>query len=42
MTIQKDGVDIVPSTIDLAGAEVELTGKGYKFMVNLLGVTVSG
>jgi chromosome partitioning protein len=25
--IQKDGVDIVPSTIDLAGAEVELTGK---------------
>ena len=25
--MQKDGVDIVPSTIDLAGAEVELTGK---------------
>ena len=25
--IQKDGVDIVPSTIDLAGAEVELSGK---------------
>lgn len=25
--IQKDGIDIVPSTIDLAGAEVELTGK---------------
>lgn len=25
--LQKDGVDIVPSTIDLAGAEVELTGK---------------
>ncbi len=25
--ISKDGVDIVPSTIDLAGAEVELTGK---------------
>ncbi|WMT49896.1 MAG: ParA family protein [Thermoplasmatales archaeon] len=25
--LQKDGVDIVPSTIDLAGAEVELTGR---------------
>ena len=25
--MQKDGVDIVPSTIDLAGAEVELSGK---------------
>ena len=25
--IQKDGIDIVPSTIDLAGAEVELNGK---------------
>ncbi len=25
--LQKDGIDIVPSTIDLAGAEVELTGK---------------
>lgn len=25
--LRKDGVDIVPSTIDLAGAEVELTGK---------------
>ena len=25
--VRKDGIDIVPSTIDLAGAEVELTGK---------------
>jgi chromosome partitioning protein len=25
--VRKDGMDIVPSTIDLAGAEVELTGK---------------
>ena len=25
--IRKNGIDIVPSTIDLAGAEVELTGK---------------
>ncbi len=25
--IRKDGIDLVPSTIDLAGAEVELTGK---------------
>ncbi len=33
--IRKDGVDIVPSTIDLAGAEVELNGKiGREYILN--------
>ena len=33
--IRKDGIDIVPSTIDLAGAEVELTGKiGREYILN--------
>ncbi|WMT50183.1 MAG: AAA family ATPase [Thermoplasmatales archaeon] len=33
--LRKDGIDIVPSTIDLAGAEVELTGKvGREYILN--------
>ena len=33
--IRKDGIDLVPSTIDLAGVEVELTGKiGRKYILD--------